>query len=177
MVSVKLPAIGFNAIPKGPKNAVGLSRTRITTIRPFFTKAFAKNKNILDSTLTKDIKNSLRRKGVRGIEPYQLSVQIVVICPKCKEIGNPVAEYVPKYINVRDNPSPKDDKELALFYNHPKGSKHERCRICLIKNGMFAPFKNSKFDFRDLMKGHVVSHIQKKDPGYEKYAQIFDVRA
>lgn len=177
MVSVKLPAIGFNAIPKGPKNAIGLSSIRITTIRPFFTKAFAKNKNILDSDYTKNIKNSLRQKGIRGIEPYQLSVQIVIICPKCKEIGNPVAEYVPKYINVRDNPSPEPDKELTLFYNHPKGSKHERCRICLIKNGAFVPFKNSKFDFRDLMIGPILQHISNKDPGYEKYSKIFDVRS
>ncbi len=119
-------------------------------------------------------KNWLRKKGIRGIEPLQLSVNITIICPKCKEIGNPVAEFVPQYVPVRDNQNPVDVRELVLFYNHKKGSKYERCRICMIENGrFFKPFKNSKIDLRDLKLGSVLRHILNKDKGYEKYARRF----
>ena len=146
-------------------------------------------KDFLKSDKVKYTKEFLRKKGFRGIILKQLTFgPIVVICPYCKEIGSPVAEWHEKYVDVSEltrrnwlNEEEKPDRELILWYNHKPGSPKKRCRICKMVqiNGGLAvkPFQNSKVDLKDLMIGTVVRHIRKQDKGYEKYSKIYNVQA
>lgn len=189
MVPVKIPVIHFTAIPKGPKNAKRLNETRINVGPPLFLKDAKSVKDFLKSAIVKEMKADLRKRGLRGINNFQGSVQVAVICPLCKEIGNPVIEWTKKYVNVdeinrrmlEESASIYDDRELALFFNHPKNFPHTRCRICKvvpIKGGFgFKPFKNSKIDLKDLYIGTLVRHILNKDKGYEKYSKIYNVQS
>lgn len=61
---------------------------------------------------------------------------VVVICPYCKEICSPVAEWQEKYVDVSEltrrnwlNGEEKLDGELILWYNHKPSSPKKRDRI------------------------------------------------
>lgn len=187
IIFVKIPVLHMSAIPKGPPNAKRLNEIRLNVGPPVFISNTESVKKFLQSKQVKSQKEFLRKKGLRGIIFKQSSFgPIVVICPRCKEIGSPVIEWSEKYLDVKErtrliweNDDKQKDRELILWYNHMPGSTSERCRICKIVaiHGGFAskPFKNSKIDLKDLMMGRVVSHIINQDKGYEKYSKIFNV--
>lgn len=196
-VPVKLPIVYFTAHPKGPKGAKGLNQTTINLGPPLFLKTNEKVRNLLKSTIVKNMKNLARKKGFRGIKHSQQCLEpISRICISCKEIGNPVIEWtrVESHVMEKNRRSwnkfdeKYDDLELHLFYNHPPGSPRKRCRICKvetfeltsksgkkIKRLWVKPFPNSKLDLRDLRLQYLLRHIANKDPGYEKFSQIFNI--
>jgi len=193
IVQVKIPILRTIASPKTKKNTkksfmnFKLSDSRIN-IGPARSLNNDKVRTILKSKLLKDWHGFLRKKGVRGIEHQEGSITLSVICPRCKEIGNPYVKYVERYMSVYEilnhnryselDKKIKREKDLVLYYGHSK-TKSKLCRICIIHIGSkikLQKFPESDFDLNDLNPINVIKHIANKDKQYEKFSKLFQVQ-